>query len=88
MNERTAIRGQRIRSVQSFPERPYRYNGDQPYIPSQIAHEGKQCLVEGCGTKRHSSDYCERHYRNFKVYGTPHVPDRRRKENRGTSNGS
>jgi len=62
--------------------------GDQPYVPPKPVPAGRECLADGCVKKRHSAEYCDRHYRNYKVYGTPYVPDRRRKENRNAGSSS
>jgi len=89
MNERPTVRGQRIGSGPSFPERRYVYRGEQPFLPdASVDPDAPQCGAEDCNALPHAKGYCGLHYRRLVAYGTPYAPDRRRKEYRDASNGS
>jgi hypothetical protein len=48
-----------------------------------IGGKMRECKIEGCHEKHHGLGFCHRHYQKFKMYGTPFIEDRKRKNGDG-----
>lgn len=86
MKDLPTIKGRRINSAPSFPERRYVYNGSDRFVPPTPRDpDAPQCGADDCYALPHAKGYCDLHYRRLMAYGTPYAPDRRRKENRNAA---